>query len=62
MKDVTLTFLLHYDNGNNHTNHDKSSDDTANDDANKVLAYRKERSLLIASATLLNAHMTHMHT
>ena len=54
MKDVTLTFLLHYDNGNNHTDHD----DTANDDANKVLAYRKGRSPLIASATALNAHMT----
>ena len=58
MKDVTLTFLLHYDNGNNHTDHDKSSNDTANDDANKVLAYRKGRSPLIASATALNAHMT----
>lgn len=61
MKDVTLTFLLHHDIGNNHTDHDKSSDDTAND-ANKVLAYRKERSPLVASVTALNAHMTHMHT
>ena len=61
MKEVTLTFLLlHHekDNRDNPTDHNNSSDDTANDDANMVTAYRTKRSLLIASATALNAHMT----
>ena len=64
MKEVTLTIgLLHHEkdnrnNRNNPTDHNNSSDDTANDDANKVTAYRTKRSLLIASATALNAHMT----
>ena len=65
MKEVTLTFLLlHHekDNRDNPTDHNNSSDDTANDDAKvigyKVTAYRTKRSLLIASATALNAHMT----
>ena len=44
MKEVILTFLLYHDNGNNMTDHDKSSDDTANDDA-KVIAYRKKVSV-----------------
>lgn len=37
MTEVAFTFLLHHNDGNhNHTDHDKSSNNTANDDAQAV--------------------------